>query len=133
MTAKLTVRQEVPVRTPHGSYTGVVTRVGRKIATIYYNGRHAEFDMATRRQKIKQVGTGYYYELPDSDPTPDLTPGQRLVKARWNLRQIAEGWLSEPEPPAGSPEARVLYASLTSAARELAAAQDALDAAWEAG
>ena len=68
MTAKLTVRQEVPVRTPHGSYTGVVTRVGRKIATIYYIGRHAEFDMATRRQKIKQVGVGYFYELPDSDP-----------------------------------------------------------------
>lgn len=56
-----------------------------------------------------------------------LTPGQRLVRARWNLRTVAERWVSEPEPSAGSNEARRLYGDLTDAARELATAQDAFD------
>lgn len=60
--------------------------------------------------------------------TADLTPAQRLIQARWNLRQIAESWLTEPEPPAGSDEARLLYQALTQAAREMTGAQDALDA-----
>jgi hypothetical protein len=57
----------------------------------------------------------------------DLTPGQRLIRARWNLRNLAESWLTEPEPPAGSDEARSLYEGLTFAAREMVAAQDAFD------
>lgn len=58
--------------------------------------------------------------------TPDsLTPGQRLVQARWNLRQIAETWLSEPG------EARDFYATLTAAAREMVTAQDAFNATLE--
>lgn len=62
----------------------------------------------------------------------DLTPGQRLVRARWSLRQVAERWLAEPEPSAGSDAARELYGDLNDAARELVTAQGDLDAAWSA-
>jgi hypothetical protein len=62
----------------------------------------------------------------------NLTPGQRLVLARWSLRQVVERWLGEPEPSAGSDQARELYGDLTAAARDLVTAQDDLDDAWAA-
>ena len=45
MSEKLTVGQEVRVRTPRGTVSGTVTYVGRKLASIRYNGRLGDFDM----------------------------------------------------------------------------------------
>ena len=56
----------------------------------------------------------------------ELSPAQRLVRARWAIRQVAERLAEWPEP--ASDLARDLYGDLGRAARELVAAQDALDA-----
>jgi hypothetical protein len=58
----------------------------------------------------------------------ELSPAQRLVRARWAIRWAAKRLAEQPEPPAGGDLSRELYGDLGRAARELVAAQDALDA-----
>lgn len=81
--------------------------------------------MVARRRVPGKCSCGQPW--PHQQVAADLTPGQRLVRARWNLKYVAEQWITNPEPPAGSDEARLLYEAVTVAARELVAAQDAFD------